>query len=823
MQLGNPAVGKTVFLQCLVKKYKKHSDNMQTISTDGVDITPWHFDWKDESGEVRSVSAKIWDFAGQVIYTSTHHFFLTSQGVYVLVWKLPLGDTQCRLPYWLNLISIATKSATVYIVGTHTDNPDMTSARVDKIMTDARARYARMYPQLKLYFRAISNLTKEGLKKVREEIKETICATLSTEETVPYQYLMLEHQISKWHCIPPILSRKEWEMTARCCDINTEEDLSRATEFLHMSGSLICFQKIAALRNYVILDPQWMTNTLSTVITHKHGWVKNGILQRSNLVHIWKPPEFPTAVYPVILDLLEAFNVMFWLPAKNVPHILDAVQQQQQGISQPQAIPPPPPPSGATPTTSPRNTPNTFVRGSSPTSASPNSAFMTSPVRGSSTSSNPSTPPPLSSPTTILVPSPSPTSSLSASPTVYGLSPKSLLAHQRAQFRERDQKQQQTSEILRRLGLKEDESVIFLPALLPETAPDYSKVWRTQRLADEEEIGRRYSFQCLPESLFSKLLVIFSHTYNFFAIWRNGVVMEVRNEDRSNELRSVILIRQTIEANTLDVHVRYSTMTGGNEIVFAGELFQDLLGVIGRTIRDWYRVKVATFVMCSSCLEKGIETPFLCRYDTVENAVSEGMSAIHCREEDADIPLTKMAPDMVISHVAAENKEYKISFADLTLLNVIGEGAAASVYKAQYRGDTVAVKMFKLEREGLGMFADQAPAYDLSLKIAECRREMAVMSKCRMPNILELRGFVTRPLCLVIDYADGGSLYSYIHDTTKPLEWPLRLKFAFEVASAIQTLHSAEPPIIHRDLKSPNVLVNYLIIIYLYHLFIYFN
>ena len=47
----------------------------------------------------------------------------------------------------------------------------------------------------------------------------------------------------------------------------------------------------------------------------------------------------------------------------------------------------------------------------------------------------------------------------------------------------------------------------------------------------------------------------------------------------------------------------------------------------------------------------------------------------------------------------------------------------------------------------------------------------------------------------------------YVQDPKNELEWPLRLKIAFDIAQGMQFLHNINPPLIHRDLKSANVLV----------------
>ena len=53
----------------------------------------------------------------------------------------------------------------------------------------------------------------------------------------------------------------------------------------------------------------------------------------------------------------------------------------------------------------------------------------------------------------------------------------------------------------------------------------------------------------------------------------------------------------------------------------------------------------------------------------------------------------------------------------------------------------------------------------------------------------------------------AGDLYGLIHKKSIFLDWSLKVKIALDIACGMAFLHSAKPPIVHRDLKSPNVLV----------------
>jgi hypothetical protein len=65
----------------------------------------------------------------------------------------------------------------------------------------------------------------------------------------------------------------------------------------------------AALRELVVIDPQFLADVMSGVVTFNHRLVKSGILQHSDLPQIWQ--KFPVEVHPSLLELLETFEIAY--------------------------------------------------------------------------------------------------------------------------------------------------------------------------------------------------------------------------------------------------------------------------------------------------------------------------------------------------------------------------------------------------------------------------------------------------------------------------------------------------------------------------------
>ncbi|KAF0717185.1 Aste57867_2448 [Aphanomyces stellatus] len=140
-----------------------------------------------------------------------------------------------------------------------------------------------------------------------------------------------------------------------------------------------------------------------------------------------------------------------------------------------------------------------------------------------------------------------------------------------------------------------------------------------------------------------------------------------------------------------------------------------------------------------------------------------------------------------------------INFKELKLEKIIGQGAFGEVIKGTFHGTPVVVKRMvrqKIDRENIRMFAE----------------EIQLMMNLRHPNIVQFIGASWNSysnICFVTEFLDRGDLYSVLKNPRIQLSWqhPL-LSIAIDISRGMAYLHSMDPPIIHRDLKSMNILVS---------------
>uniref|UniRef100_A0A8C7L151 Mitogen-activated protein kinase kinase kinase 7 n=1 Tax=Oncorhynchus kisutch TaxID=8019 RepID=A0A8C7L151_ONCKI len=135
----------------------------------------------------------------------------------------------------------------------------------------------------------------------------------------------------------------------------------------------------------------------------------------------------------------------------------------------------------------------------------------------------------------------------------------------------------------------------------------------------------------------------------------------------------------------------------------------------------------------------------------------------------------------------------EIEYEDIEVEEVVGRGTFGVVFKAKWKGKDVAIKTIESESERKAFVV-----------------ELRQLSRVNHPNIVKLYGSCHNPVCLVMEYAEGGSLYNVLHGAEPLPQYSAShaMSWCLQCAQGVSYLHGMKPKaLIHRDLKPPNLLL----------------
>ena len=332
---------------------------------------------KERVGDDAEMYSIVWDFAGQPVYYATHPLFLTQRAVYLLVFDLSRGlharadptvkqgmysmildNHDCKsnldyLDFWMTWVaSIANQDENqqirldqspmnippVFLVCTHADEPcggadPFVLAREVFGSLETKPYKNQLYQDVFVVDNTKSGSTAEcsEVKRLWEKVLAVAKELPQMKEDYPIKWLRFEKALQttvkegkKW------ISLEETRLIAsKLCLIEDDKGFATLLNFLHDQRILIHFDSSPLLNNMVILDPQWLVDLFTSVITVKPGpyegkerklWRRlqtEGILEYKLLELVWDPLLIPKEIFPSLLEIMEKFSLLCPWPSSD--------------------------------------------------------------------------------------------------------------------------------------------------------------------------------------------------------------------------------------------------------------------------------------------------------------------------------------------------------------------------------------------------------------------------------------------------------------------------------------------------------------------------
>lgn len=160
-------------------------------------------------------------------------------------------------------------------------------------------------------------------------------------------------------------------------------------------------------------------------------------------------------------------------------------------------------------------------------------------------------------------------------------------------------------------------------------------------------------------------------------------------------------------------------------------------------------------------------------------------------------------------------KPFVINYENIYFKKVLGRGACATVWECEWLHVPVAVKVFNNGQGEAAGIESLSTANETIRKeiVGDYVEEFWLLLQIRHPNCLLYMGICFEPVvCIITELYSGGSVSNFLHGAHPRKFTPEKaLQMISGVAKGMLYLHASSPPILHRDLKASNILIDRMI------------
>ncbi len=309
--VGNGEVGKTSIRRKLLDK--KAPLPKKNERTEGLDIVPYIV--KDIPASVTGLEKEIdfqlniWDFGGQGRYREVQQLFCSRKSLYVFVTAYddqPKKEDYVGFEYWLNMVSAysfnetrAMASPVIHVVN-----------KCDLEQLDIQQKTRRsLFPNIHKFV-AIS--CKDPMIRF-EELEEAIRTALPNISNSVFSFQVASNWLNVKKELEALVKQRRTQLSlTEYYDICKKDGLDQShadtwLEILDRIGSLIYFGDYPDLKDWIILDPIWVKDSIYKVLNSE--FAEGGILQSRFFKYIW--PDVSEEEYQKIVALMQKYKLCY--------------------------------------------------------------------------------------------------------------------------------------------------------------------------------------------------------------------------------------------------------------------------------------------------------------------------------------------------------------------------------------------------------------------------------------------------------------------------------------------------------------------------------
>ena len=332
----------------------------ERIATDGIEM----HEWSPHSDKELSI-VRLWDFAGQEIFYTTHQFFLSQNSITFLLFNLKDSIEESKIEFWLNSIQYRAPKSKVMIIGTHLDLLDSKLAEEEIKLKSEKIReiYSQILLQMKeenedkielieckqwriskkgkiinetILFFPISGINNIGIDEIKTKLRGMTSSTIVTKEIINLSKQILslrekldtpvdkkkkktfnistndknESEINKNSNLP-LMGEEEFDKLMEENKIIGKEEKKQTRKILKELGFILDFSEWELKK--IIYNPQWLSDLFLCVISLKNQekLMNEGSIEKKeiekNLINKFKNIRDDEIKF--LIELLEKFEI----------------------------------------------------------------------------------------------------------------------------------------------------------------------------------------------------------------------------------------------------------------------------------------------------------------------------------------------------------------------------------------------------------------------------------------------------------------------------------------------------------------------------------
>ncbi|KAB5565628.1 hypothetical protein PHYPO_G00243780 [Pangasianodon hypophthalmus] len=315
--VGNAGSGKTTLIQQLMKLKR----SQWYCDTNSLSITIR--DWSIRDRDRKNMVLNVWDFSGGEEYSGSYSQFMSSRALYLVLYDLSKGASELDTirPWLFNIKALAPVSS-VILVGTHLDVCEDGLVQECALKIQEEVLSQPLFPTIRERHMLCAREESDSINRLRKAIaREASSFKIQGQpvmgQLVPDCYVELERRILKERRrvsdeFPVLRHQRLLQLVEESQLLLEEGELAHAVRFLSETGVLLHFDDPALqLRDLYFIDPQWLCNTISQILTQKSLCENSrGVMQRSVVEKFLSESRcFPKGHFMHYFKLLEKFQI----------------------------------------------------------------------------------------------------------------------------------------------------------------------------------------------------------------------------------------------------------------------------------------------------------------------------------------------------------------------------------------------------------------------------------------------------------------------------------------------------------------------------------